>query len=835
MEQTNNREPIAAGLALNAQPCRTWPRRFRRLWRPGWRVQIRDGMLRFMTKTGIANIPSARRFQLLVEAVTDYAIYLLDPNGHVSSWNTGAQRLKGYTVDEILGRHFSVFFTEEDRRMNKPQHALDTARETGRFQDEGWRVRKNGDRFWALAVLTPARDENGEIIGFAKITRDMTERREAQQALQASERRFRLLVQGVVDYAIFMLDTEGRITNWNSGAERIKGYTADEIVGEHFSLFYTDEDRQLGGPEQALSLAKSTGKYEAEGWRVRKDGSRFFASVVMDAIYDEDGRLAGFAKVTRDISERREAERVIEETREQLFQSQKLEAIGQLTGGVAHDFNNLLQVVTANIERVQRDWSGDETSQHRLHNAMIAAERGARLTRQLLAYARRQPLQPELVNPSRFVEAASDLLRRTLGETIEIESIIGDDLWNTYADVAQLENAILNLALNGRDAMPNGGKLTIDLRNVVVDRAYTEHHPEAKPGQYVMLAVTDDGIGMTKEQTSKAVEPFFTTKPDGTGLGLSQVFGFIKQSGGHIGLYSEPGRGTTVKLYLPRARRQERQEPARHELAEPSAPVSDGGECILVVEDNATVRETVADMLTDLGYRVLDADSGQSALELLRGGAAVDLLFTDVVMPGSMDGPALGRRARKLDPRIGLLFTSGYAESAANHHRMVHEGAELLSKPYPRDELALRIRAALDARPARAAADTASEQDAPLQVLVVEDEALVRLSTVELIGDLGYAVRDARDAEAALALLDEMDRLDVLLADIRLPGLDGKSLAVEVRRRFPDVKVILATGDAQAMKQGSGPVEDDAAYLEKPYTSNDLVRAFRRVGLLAGH
>src|SRR5919202_3443407 len=288
------------------------------------------------------------RFQLLIRAVTDYAIFMLTPDGIVTSWNAGAERAKGYAEAEILGQHFSRFFTPEDRAAGKPERALQIARETGRFEDEGWRVRKDGSRFWALAVLDAIHDADGNLVGFAKITRDITERRAAEVALAESERRFRLLVTSVVDYALFMLNREGYIANWNPGAERVKGYTPDEIIGQHFSIFYTEEDRAAGLPAKALETAAREGRFEAEAWRLRKDGSRFWASVVIDPIRDERGQLLGFAKITRDISDKR----ALELAKEQLYQAQKMETVGQLTGGVGHDFNNLLTAVSGSLSLI---------------------------------------------------------------------------------------------------------------------------------------------------------------------------------------------------------------------------------------------------------------------------------------------------------------------------------------------------------------------------------------------------------------------------------------------------------------------------------------------------
>jgi PAS domain S-box-containing protein len=337
------------------------------------------------------------------------------------------------------------------------------------------------------------------------------------QALRASDQQFQLLVQGVKDYAIFMLDPQGRITTWNSGAERIKGYHAEEIIGEHFSRFYTEDDQRENVPTRALQRATAEGRYEAEGWRVRKDGSRFRASVVIDAIHDDAGKLIGFAKVTRDVTERHLAEEKLEQARERLLQSQKMEAIGELTGGVAHDFNNLLTIVIGNLETAQRhlgDLTGGVASRLKrsIDNAMRGAQRAATLTQRLLAFSRQQPLDPKPLDLNQFIAAEVEFLQRSLGETIEVEAVGSAGLWPVEVDAHQLEAALLNLAVNARDAMPNGGKLTIETGNAFLDQDYCSINPEVIPGQYAMIAVSDNGTGMTTNVRSGHSNPSFRQK-----------------------------------------------------------------------------------------------------------------------------------------------------------------------------------------------------------------------------------------------------------------------------------------------------------------------------------
>lgn len=635
----------------------------------------------------LTQITPDERLQLLVNAVTDYAIYMLDREGHVATWNPGAQRFKGYTSDEAIGQHFSRFFTPEDRGARLPWRILETAATEGRFEAEGWRVRKNGERFWAHVVLDPIRASTGEIIGFAKITRDVTHKREAQQALFESEQRFRMLVEGVQDYAIYMLDTEGRVTNWNAGAEAIKGYKADEIVGQHFSRFYTEDDRAAQAPQRALATALREGKYETEARRVRKNGDLFWASVVIDPIFDEGGRHVGFAKITRDITERKEAEQELEDTRAALAQSQKLQALGELTGGIAHDFNNLMTVIRGSAELLQRPDLSEERRARYVHAIVETADRAATLTSQLLAFSRRHPQSPEVIDLNLRLDAFAEMLTRTFGSTIGVRLNLAADLWRVEADLTQLEAALLNVAINARDAMPEGGTLTIATENVADEG-----------DEMVSIALSDTGTGMSADVIQRAFEPFFTTKPvgKGTGLGLSQIHGFAAQTGGRVELHSVVGEGTTVRLLLPRSTK----EVARA-AADSEQVLLPPGLRVLLVEDNEQVRAFATHLLEDLGCTVLGSHDAEQALSLLES-EPVDLVFSDVVMPG-MSGLELVRELQRLRPGLPALLASGYSEEI-----VTGAGApmDFVRKPYARETLAAAMGKTLGVfrRPAKPAA-----------------------------------------------------------------------------------------------------------------------------------
>ena len=484
--------------------------------------------------------------------------------------------------------------------------------------------------------------------------------------------RYRLLVDSIADYAIYMLDAGGNIVSWNPGAQRFKGYTPDEIVGQHFSRFYTPEDRAIGLPDRALRLAATEGRFENEGWRVRKDGTRFWAHVIIDPIRNDDGILIGFAKVTRDLTERREAAQALAQTKEELFLSQKMEAIGRLTGGIAHDFNNLLMAITGSLELLRKRLPDDPKLLGLVDNAMQGAQRGASLTQRMLAFARRQELKPEAVDLGTLVHGVTELLARSLGPTIEINTRIELGLSPVMIDANQLELAILNLAVNSKDAMPEGGRLTISADAMVVTRGTTP-----PPGRYVRLAITDTGTGMDAETLSHATEPFFTTKGvgKGTGLGLAMVRGLSEQSGGAVTIESRLGTGTTVNLWLPETTQQVADAlPVAAEPAEPSVPRPLK---ILVVDDDFLVAMNTSAMLDDLGHQVTEVHSGERALDALQNGTEFDLMITDQAMP-QMTGTQLIDAARQSRPHLPVILATGYAELPPDADQTIPR----LSKPF---------------------------------------------------------------------------------------------------------------------------------------------------------
>ena len=614
-------------------------------------------------------------YRHLVESITDFAVFRLDTNGFIMTWNTGARLIKGYSASEIIGRHYELFFTPEDRADGRPEKALVVARTSGRYEDEGWRVRKDGSRFWASAVIDQIVDESGQLVGFAKVTRDLTEKRAVYEALRQRDRNFRLLLESVHHHAIYTVDLEGLITSWDAGAERIKGYSNNEILGQSFSQFYTPEDQASGKPFKALETARTCGRFEEEGWQVRKDGSRFWANVIVEPVMDEGGQLTGFIKITRDISEKL----ALEQAKEQFHQAQKMEAIGQLTGGVAHDFNNLLAIVMGSLELSAAINQNDKV-RRLLQAAQRAAQRGANLTSQLLAFARRQILRPEVSNINILITNFEILLRQAGKEVMELRLDLGMGLWLNNIDQGQFLAALLNLTVNARDAMPRGGVMTIETRNVRIDTETAASLTEITPGSYVKIVVRDTGEGMTPEVKAKAIEPFYTTKDvgRGSGLGLSQVYGFVRQSNGQMTITSEVGHGTSVTLYLPTS--------TLHmsdviDLPQPSNNSSLG--TILAVEDDPDVLEIAIEAIQSFGYNVYPAKDANNALRILQQDLSIDVLFTDIIMPPGINGVELARNALRLRPSLRILLASGYPRDALETYEVFAQtNMAFIRKPY---------------------------------------------------------------------------------------------------------------------------------------------------------
>jgi PAS domain S-box-containing protein len=640
---------------------------------------------------GTASRDPEHHLRLFIEQMREYALLTLDADGHVRTWNAGARAIQGYEADEIIGRHVSLFYTPEDRAAGRPEHALRTAAAEGRFSDVGQRVRKDGSLFLADVVLTPIFEPNGGLLGFGKITRDISVPAAAADQLRASELRLQSLVDTVLDTLVdglIIIDRRGRIQTYNRACERLFGYDVASVIGRNV--------RMLMPPEISREHDQYLRNYHETGVRKiigisrevtgqRKDGSTFPMHLAVGETSHRGEPI--YVGIIRDLTARNRTE-------DQLRQSQKMEAVGQLTGGIAHDFNNILMVVTANAEALLELKSLGSGARRRVQQISKATGRAAELTRQLLAFSRRQPLRPQPTNLNELVTATGNLLRRVLGETIQIKSSLAPDLWTVSADRAQLESALVNLALNARDAMPGGGRLLIETTNQQFDADDVVQYPDVAEGDFVMLAVCDNGIGIPRESLSRVFEPFFTTKAvgKGTGLGLSMVYGFIKQSNGVIRIYSEVGMGTTVRLYLPRtgAVPEAAPEPVAGEMPR-------GRERIIAVEDDPQVRDGVVEQLRSLGYTVFEANSGEAALAMLvAADAPFDLLLTDVVMPGRLGGKGLADEVARRWPQMAIVFMSGYSEDAITHEGRLDPGVRLLTKPFRKHDLATMVRKALD-------------------------------------------------------------------------------------------------------------------------------------------
>ena len=719
---------------------------------------------------------AAWQWRQIVDGATDTAIITTDLDGHVTSWNKGASKILGWQAPEILGRSLSCIFAEKDQQAHlrrEIQDAIATGKGGGA---EGWRLRRDGSRLWAVGELSPIRD-GSDIVGFIKILRDRTVQRDAEEIIReerhalevlnragsalAQETDLTKLVQIVTDAGVELSGAEFGAFFYNviNGAgESYMLYTLSGAPIEAFSKFPMPRNTEVFAPTfSGTSIVRSDditkdsryGKNAPlrgmpEGHLPVRSylavpvvsrtgevlGGLFFGHAQTGIFNERSERgLSGLAAeaavaidnvrlshaMQREIEERKKAQEALVElnatleqqvterteqlrkNEEALRQSQKMEAVGQLTGGVAHDFNNLLQVIIGNLDTLQRNLPGESGRlQRAAKHAMNGAQRAAALTQRLLAFSRRQPLDPKPLDVNVLVNGLSDMIHRTLGETISVETVLGAGLWRVEADPAELEAAIINLAVNARDAMSNGGRLTVETSNAHIDEAYVASHTEVVPGQYVAVAVTDTGVGMDSKTIARAFEPFFTTKAvgKGTGLGLSQVYGFVKQSGGHVKIYSEIGQGTTVKLYLPRIAVVGGGEEDAGDLPNPEAAQE---ETVLVLEDDDDVRSYSVDTLRELGYRVLEAHDGPSALRLLERQPRVDLLFTDVVLPGGLTGAQVAAQAKVVRPALKVLFTTGYARNAIIHHGRLDKGVQLIVKPFSFNELAAKVRDVLDA------------------------------------------------------------------------------------------------------------------------------------------
>ena len=704
------------------------------------------------------------------------------------------------------------------------------------FEAEVRLKRFDGVYRWHIARGAAVRGPDREIARWVGTSTDIEDQHKAREALANLNQTLEARVEQQArerdqawrnsrDLQV-IIGPDGVIRAANEAWTTMLGWRPEDVVGRHHLEFSHPDVRQAD--RAALGTVDAGMRPAYESRSLHKDGSfRWvsWTSTAEEALVYASGRHITAEKL---------AAADLQVVQDQLRQSQKMEAVGQLTGGVAHDFNNLLQVISANLQLMGRHAAGNEKIERRLASAEDAVRRGAKLAAQLLAFSRRQALEPKVVNVGHFVLGMEDMVRRAIGEAIEIETVVVTESWNALIDPTQIENAVLNLAINGRDAMNGNGKLTLTVTNVSLDTAYARSHADVAPGDYVKLAISDTGTGMTTEVMAQVFEPFFSTKPvgSGTGLGLSMVYGFIKQSGGHVEVQSRLGVGTTMALYLPRTEHNE-----EIIVATDTGPVIGGTETILVAEDDAGVRATVVELLCELGYRVLKAKDAAGALTVIESGIAVDLLFTDVVMPGTLKSLELVRIARQRLPGIAVLFTSGYTQNVITYGDRVEEGVELLPKPYTREALARRLRHALASRALRrdaASSSTAAPGDTPaastgnaLRVLLVEHNERIRSSTAELLQDLGHTVAGAGSAEEAMAMLRET-RFDVLMTDLGLPGMSGDVFAAEARGLQADLRIVFASGSAlapHAVGDGIRPV-----LLLKPYDRAGLATALAAAG-----
>lgn len=699
-------------------------------------------------------------------------------------------------------------------------------------------------------IYHPLKDETGATFGVLAQGHDVTGQKIAESQLTATREKFRTMAQTMPNH-VWTAGTDGGLNWLNDRLYDFTGFKEGELYGPDWVRVVHPDDLEAATTQWADSIARCV-SYETE-FRIRKaDGTFRWHLVRASPLRSSDGALTGWVGTNTDIEDRKTSEdqiaklnesletrvaarnQELEELHETLRQSQKMEAIGGLAGGIAHDFNNLLQVITGNLQLVKREMPQGSAGIDRLDQAMKAVMRGATLASQLLSFARKQPLAPVVTNLKGLLGDSTEILLSAIGDGVEIETSFAEDLWNTNVDPNNMENAILNLAINARDAMGGHGKLVIAIENADLDHADTRLYPGLKPGQYVSVAMTDTGTGIPPEVKERIFEPFFTTKEEGhgTGLGLSMVYGFAKQSGGHVTIESEVGVGTTIKIFLPRTLENEKVMPV---LATES--MSGGAEKILLVEDDDEVRETAFTMLEDLGYVVLQAPDAATALSHLQSDAEIDLLFTDVVMPGKITGHDLAKSARDLRPDLPVLFTSGYVQDSIVHDGRLDEGVQLLGKPYTQREMAHKIREVLAIEGAliemrRKDEETKSQpaisDDKPeangVQLLVCEDDALIRMDISHGLRDAGYEVLEASTAQKAMKILNTQT-IALLITDVGLPDLSGEELAKNAREMHPHLPVIFATG---GMDVPSAAELGNCQVVGKPFRDVDLLDAISR-------
>lgn len=779
--------------------------------------------------------------------------------------NKGARDNLGYTFDELRK------LTPWDIKPEISQEAFEAMvaplqrGELQRLDFETVHQRKDGT-LYNVTVRLQLIDIGEEPLFFAAIL-DITDRKNVESALHEASTRLNAILDNT-RMAVFMMNDKQHCVFMNPAAERLTGYTMGETLGRplHDVIHHTHPDgRPFPIEDCPIDRAfPENNQTDGEEVFVHKDGSFYPVGFTASPIRDASGITIGTIIEARNIAEdlaAREAmeafkktlksrvDEAVSERRKletQLIQAQKMEAVGQLTGGIAHDFNNLLQVVGGNLQLLQGELSTVDPRQKRVSTALHAVNRGAELARQLLAFGRQQVLDPKPLNIGRLVRSMDEMLRRTLGDAIEIETVISGGLWNCLADPMQIENVLLNLALNARDAMSGNGKLTIEAGNSVLDEAYVTGHEGLRPGQYVMFAVTDNGSGIPADIRDKVFEPFFTTKgvSAGSGLGLSMVYGFVKQSGGHIAVYSEENEGTTFRIYLPRT--------TKSELT--SSPVGavqsrqGGTETILVVEDDDDVRATSAELLRELGYTVLEANNADNAIAIVNSGIQLDMLFTDVVMPGNLRSPELARLAKVRLPELKVLFTSGYTRNAIVHEGRLDEGVELIAKPFTREALAVKIRSVLDEQTDQSVmgdsqVNTSAGEEHPdteatpncelaqhcvtqSRILLVEDEFLIAGMTEDILVGLSYKVDTASNVADALRSLDST-RYDIVIADLGLPDGSGE-LVVKAALQVPGLAgVIIASGGGTDLGHYSG--NPRVKILQKPYAEQDIKGAIENL------